>query len=214
MAELVEDALMMNHLIHQAVRRDLRRFDEALGGFTAGDRERAKALAELFDRFDQMLTDHHVGEETHLWPIISGPPDDAATVAELTAEHGHMVRSLTAARAAFGQLGSTATRADADLAQQATVDLYHHADTHFTHEERDVGDLVSRSEPKALSSALRHLERNGGFAQGMWFLQWIADGTSGDDQTFLKRTVPRHVRWLSARVAGRKYGSATAAAVN
>lgn len=72
MAEVVQDAVAMNHLIHQAVRRDLRRFDAALGAFTAGDRKRATALADLFGRFDLMLTDHHVSEETHIWPVISG----------------------------------------------------------------------------------------------------------------------------------------------
>ena len=68
MGEMVQDACAMNHLIHRAIRRDLRRFETALGAFSAGDRERAAALADMFGHFDFMVTDHHSSEETHLWP--------------------------------------------------------------------------------------------------------------------------------------------------
>lgn len=211
MAATVEDAVAMNRLIHKAVRRDLGRFDAALGAFTAGDRERATALADLFARFDEMVTVHHVGEDTHLWPLFSGTPDDRVAVAELSAEHEQMVRSLTAAQAAVTRLGSSASGPDAVAARSTVGELSRDVDTHFAHEERDMEGLISRAEPDALRSAFRRLDREGGFVQGLWFMQWVADGTTSEERAFLERVVPAPFRWLSNRFAQRKYANATAA---
>lgn len=160
-----------------------------------------------------MVTVHHVGEDTHLWPVLSGTPDGRVAVAELSAEHEQIVRSLAAAQAAVTRLGSTASGPDAVAARSAVGELSHDADTHFVHEERDIEDLMSQAEPSSLQSAFRRLDREGGFVQGLWFMQWVADGTTCAERAFLKRAVPAPFRWLSARFAQHKYAHATAAAV-
>ena len=52
---------------------------------------------------------------------------------------------------------------------------------------------------------MRQLERDGGFGEGMWFVQWVTDDASAEDQAFLRSRFPAPVRWLSAALAGRKY---------
>ena len=116
---MVASATTMNGLIHRAVLRDLRRFDSALERFPAGDGTRASALAELFARFDAMLTGHHESEETHLWPVLRGRPADTAEVAQLSGEQERIVGALAAARPAMQYLGSTAAAGDAAAARAA-----------------------------------------------------------------------------------------------
>ena len=99
MADMITQGTTMNRLIHQAIRRDLARFTEALQRFTPGDHARATALAEAFGHFDTMLTHHHEGEERNLWPVI-GDPDAGHLdeVAGLTTEHESIAVRLAASR--------------------------------------------------------------------------------------------------------------------
>ncbi len=93
MADVITHGETMNRLIHQAVRRDLGRFEAALDAFAPGDRSRAAALGEAFAHFDTMLTHHHEGEEHNLWPVIGDPAGGhEGDVATLTHEHEEIVR--------------------------------------------------------------------------------------------------------------------------
>ena len=48
--------MTMNHFIHDAVRRDLRRLDSALAGVADGDVGRAEALDRAYANLRQELT--------------------------------------------------------------------------------------------------------------------------------------------------------------
>lgn len=213
MADSVQSASAMNRLIHRAVLRDLRRFGAALEQHPPGDRRRADALAELFGRFDVLLTHHHEGEDTYLWPVLRGTPEDTAEVQQLSTEHDRIASALADARAAMTAFRASASAEDASTARSAVAELFAAAEEHFTHEEREIEDLLSRVEPKLLHSTVRKLGRDNGFGEAMWFMQWVADDATAEQLGFMRNTIPPPVLWMSARLAGKKYAAATAAAV-
>ena len=206
MADMITQGTTMNRLIHQAIRRDLARFTEALQRFTPGDHARATALAEAFGHLDTMLTHHHEGEERNLWPVI-GDPDTGHLdeVAGLTTEHESIAVGLAASREAFGRLGTSASAADAAAASAGLAQLREAAETHFAHEEAEVRGLCEAADPVALKAAFKKMGRDASPAEGMWFMQWVAEGLSGEDAEALNGTIPAPVRMISRLVAGRRY---------
>ncbi len=213
MADTITQGETMNRLIHQAVRRDLARFADALQRFTPGDHARATALAQAFGHFDTMLTPHHEGEERNLWPVI-GDPDagHGDDVAGLTAEHESIVAGLAASREALGRLGTSASAADAAAATAGLGQLREAAETHFVHEESEMRELCEAADPTALGAAFKKMGRDASPAEGMWFMQWVAEGLSGQDAAALNGTIPAPVRMISRVVAGRRYARVQQAA--
>lgn len=213
MADMITQGTTMNRLIHQAVRRDLGRFTDALQRFTPGDRARATALADAFSHFDTMLTHHHEGEENNLWPVIGDPgAGHVDDVARLTTEHESIVVGLAASRAAFGRLGTSASAADAAAASAGLAQLREAAETHFAHEESEMRELCEAADPTALGAAFKKMGRDSSPAEGMWFMQWVAEGLSGPDTAALNGTIPAPVRMISKVVAGRRYAKVQQAA--
>ena len=130
--------MSMNKVIHGAVRRDLRRFNEALDAFRDGDRARAGDLHRAWENFDAQLTDHHEGEHEIAWPGLQALGVDEATIDELDGEHDLMAAELAEARSAMDQLAATASRADADVAAAAMARLESTTVTHLDHEEAEI----------------------------------------------------------------------------
>lgn len=209
MADAVQDGPAMNALIHKAVRRDLDGFSHALTGFPAGENDRAAAIAERFKWFDTLLTHHHEGEEEILWPVLRGNPDDTAEVGELTDEHERIVTTLATARKAMERFGSTASAGDAQAALAAIGDLKAAAEEHFAHEEGEIVDLCSHADPQALAAALKKMGRSVPMRESLWFLQWVADGTTPKETAFLRTLIPTPVHWISKAVVGRDYTKQT-----
>ena len=55
--------MTMNHVIHNAVRRDLGRLTAALGSAPDGDKERARDLQRAYENLHAQLTHHHESED-------------------------------------------------------------------------------------------------------------------------------------------------------
>ena len=60
----------MNVIIHAAFRRDLHRFDAALGAWPEGSETRAGEIATAWDNFAVQLHHHHHDEETIFFPVL------------------------------------------------------------------------------------------------------------------------------------------------
>ncbi|MET0863160.1 MAG: hemerythrin domain-containing protein [Nakamurella sp.] len=209
MSDAVQDGPAMNALIHKAVRRDLDGFSTALRNFSDGDKVRAGVIASRFRWFDTLLTHHHEGEEEILWPVLRGNPHDTEEVGELTDEHERIVSTLASARAAMARLGVSAAAADAQAAQQAIADLKAAAVEHFAHEEGEIVELCSHADPDALAAALKKMGRSVPMRESLWFLQWVADGTTPQETAFLRTLIPTPVHWISKAVVGRDYAKQT-----
>jgi hypothetical protein len=213
MTDVLTHGETMNRLIHQAVRRDLGRFETALASFTPGDRPRAEALGAAFEHFDTMLTAHHEGEEHNLWPVIGDPAGGhEGDVAHLTTEHEEIVAGLSDSRAAFARLRTSASAQDAAAAAAGLGRLRAAATTHFAHEEAQMRDLMQAADQDALATALKKMGRDAPPAQGMWFMQWVQDDLTGEQSAALGRILPAPVRLASKVVAGRRYARVRTAA--
>ena len=213
MTDTITQGETMNRLIHQAVRRDLTRFTDALQRFNAGDRARATALADAFGHFDTMLTHHHEGEERILWPVIGDPgAGHGEDVAELTHEHERIVSGLAETRTAFARLRTSASAEDAATATAGVGVLRDAAQTHFAHEESELRALCEAAEPQALAAAFKKMGRDASPAESAWFMQWISEDLPRDDDAALAKIIPAPVRLIARLVAGRRYAKVQQAA--
>jgi len=61
----------LNTIIHAAVRRDLDRFEAALGCFPADSRTRADQLMDAWNLLSDQLHLHHHDEENFFWAGVS-----------------------------------------------------------------------------------------------------------------------------------------------
>ncbi|MBA3233289.1 MAG: hemerythrin domain-containing protein [Propionibacteriales bacterium] len=208
MADPAHDGPAMNRIIHQAIRRDLGRFDAALARFSPGERAKAEGLAQMFERFHTQLTYHHEGEERRLWPLLRGKPEDTAEVERFTGEHEDIASALTSARQAFDRLPATDGGDEAAVARRATNALLETASSHFEHEEREMDELCAHADPEALGKAQRQFGRDAGFTESMWFLQWVADDATPEQVSFLRRLIPPPAHAMSRLLAGGRYAKA------
>ena len=160
-----------------------------------------------------MLTHHHEGEEHNLWPVIGDPAggheDD---VAGLTHEHEEIVAGLAALPGRVRPAGHLRQRRGRRGHAAGLAQLREAATTHFAHEEAEMRGLMEAADPDRLAVALKEMGRDASAAQGMWFMQWVADGLTSQDSAELAGTIPAPVRMISKLVAGRKYGRVRSAA--
>ncbi len=72
--------------------------------------------------------------------------------------------------------------------------------------------LMEGADPDRLAAALKQMGRDAPPAQGLWFMQWVADGLTSQDAGKLAAIIPAPVRLISKVVAGRKYTRVRSAA--
>src|SRR4029078_9357924 len=84
----------MNTIIHAAFRRDLARFDAALGEIPDGSQERAAQMVTAWHTLAPQLHHHHENEETIFWPAFRELGADEALTSDLGGEHARMLAAL------------------------------------------------------------------------------------------------------------------------
>lgn len=107
------DTTMMG-VVHDALRRDLRRTRDALTTGPRPDAARRTALAAHLDWMMQFLHAHHGGEDAGLYPMVRAANPDAATLLDtMAADHEAIdpaMAQLTAAAQRWGGSGGEAER--------------------------------------------------------------------------------------------------------
>jgi hypothetical protein len=200
----------MNTIIHDAFRRDLGRFDAALGGFPAGSKERADQLFQAWDNLAFQLHHHHRDEETIFWPTMLELGADGPLVEALQTEHAAMLTALDAASSSMAAFHSDPSaelaghaRADIDRLREVLVE-------HLDHEERDLDPFgtshAKTSQMKAAQVAVRKAHKGG---TGTFFA-WLLDSDDPSTLTNLRREIPAPVLLAIARFGGRGYRSKVA----
>lgn len=195
----------MNSVIHAAFRRDLRRFDAALGAFPDGNRARAEALGTAWDNLDTQLRHHHEDEETLFWPALSRLGADAAVVGNLDSEHVQMLAALEAATAAMQTFRRDASAATAGAARTAVDALNTVLVEHLDHEERDLEPLAAQQRKSAELRAAQRGVRQRHKGEAGTFFAWLVDGADAETTALLKSEVPPPVLFMLTRLGGRYY---------
>lgn len=197
--------MTMNHFIHDAVRRDLRRLDAALADVADGDVSRAEALNRAYANLRQELTRHHEGEDRWIWPMLVGVGVDRDLLATMESEHQAMSSAMSETAAAMDRLASSGSAADAVAARDSVARTTAVVQQHLSHEEEDLEPaLLPFAESAEWKAVEKKLSRQPPLVAGAFFA-WVTDGMSDEGRTYLRATVPPPVTFVLARVFGRRY---------
>ena len=195
----------MNSIIHAAFRRDLRRFDGALGSFPAGSGERAVQLKAAWDHFAYQLRLHHEDEEAYFWPALRELGAGEALVGDLHGEHAVMLQALQGADVAMATFAGDPSADNAAAAHDAVARLDGVVQEHVVHEERELEPLAAthRGTPqmKAAAASARKSHTEGGGP----FFAWLTDDIRSDDAAVLRKEIPPPVLFLLGRLGRRGY---------
>ena len=195
----------MNTVVHAAVRRDLRRFDQALTTFPADSRSRADQLKRAWDNFEEEIHYHHTYEETLFWPALQEIGVDLSLVEDLDGEHEAMRRALGAASIAMSSFHHRPTAEEAELARAAVARLSDVLLAHLAHEERDLEPIsIAHHHSAPMKAALKKVQQAHRGRMGNFFA-WLQDGATPDDKAGLRRQVPAPVVHIITAIAGRHY---------
>ncbi|WP_134738614.1 hemerythrin domain-containing protein [Nocardioides sp. 503] len=197
--------MTMNRVIHAAVRRDLDRLESALAAFPDGDAERAAALHRAYAQLRDQLHHHHVGEDTHIWPMLAGFGVDAGLLAAMESEHHAMAESLTSVAEALDALAADPRAALAATARVRVADAREVVGQHLTHEEDALEPaLLPYLDTPEWHATEKKLRTAPPRVAGEFFA-WVQDGMAPEHRAFLHASVPRPVTFVLGRVLGRRY---------
>ncbi|MFI7065983.1 hemerythrin domain-containing protein [Kribbella sp. NPDC050124] len=197
--------MSMNRAIHAAIRRDLRRFTEALSTFPAGDRQRAEQLATAWANFEEQLTHHHEGEHDIAWPALESVGVSHELLLQMDAEHETMTTALNAAHTSIATLRTTATSEDAAFALAAMRELERVTVQHLEHEEAEIEAVYLEKKNSAELKAMGREFAKIGPSQGGTFFAWVTDGAGPEEMTAITSGIPKPVFTVITGIFGRHY---------
>lgn len=195
----------MNTVIHAALRRDLRRLEDALDRMPADALGRAGQLTTAWTNIAHQLHVHHQDEETLFWPAFQQLGVDQTLIDELEGEHDSMVAALTTAEAAMDDFGLNPTAANVAAALGAVAELSRVLEAHLAHEERDLEPFGARHKDTAEHKAAVARARKSHTEGVGTFFAWLSDTDDPDIASALRREVPAPVLFLLIKFGGRRY---------
>jgi hypothetical protein len=198
-------AMSMNKAIHGAVRRDVDRFLQALGSFTAGDSRRAARLGTAWDNLDEQLTRHHEGEHEIAWPALESVGVSKDLLATFDDEHDALAAALDETRATMTAFRRSASAADAATARAAFEHLKAVAVAHLDHEEAEIEPVFEAHKDSAEIKAMGRKFGKVSPAVGGTFFAWVLDGASPEERAAITESVPKPVLMIIGGVFGRGY---------
>jgi hemerythrin-like domain-containing protein len=197
--------MTMNHVIHDAVRRDLQRLDSALAVVADGDQGRAEELRRAFANLRKELTHHHESEDRWIWPMLAGVGVDTDLLGAMESEHESMSTALQETAAAMDRFAATGSATDAAAARGSVARTTAVVEQHLSHEEQDLEPvLIPFLDSPEWKEVEKKLSRQPPFVAGAFFA-WVTDGMNEEGRTYLRATVPPPVTFVLARVFGRRY---------
>ena len=203
--------MSMNRAIHGAFRRDLGRFDAALGAFPANDTERAAALKTAWDHFHFELSRHHTGEHEIAWPALEAVGVPAEVLTTMDAEHDLMAAALVKADESMTALAAAPTAANASAAKEAITGLRTVTEQHMTHEETEIEPVYqAKKDTPEIKEMGKKFSRDGSAKVGGNFIAWVTNGASDEEMAGLKASIPAPVMTIAGKVLGRQYNKTVA----
>lgn len=196
----------MNTVIHNAVRRDLQRFVDALASYDVEDAGRAKALGRAWDNFDDQLTHHHEGEHEIAWPALQQLGVDPAVIAGLDAEHDKMASALRRVRADMTIFSGSARTRDAGKARKSFLALQRVTNEHLDHEETEIEPVFLAHEGgPELKEMSRKFMKSQPLPRAGRFFAWLTDSPDRDERAAVTEQVPAPVVAIIGGIFGFGY---------
>jgi hypothetical protein len=174
-------ALMMSH---HGLRRDIARFEIALGRVADGDLSRAAALRDEWQSYRNTLHGHHEAEDSRMFPFMSREhPALAPIIEQLSADHRRIDPLLEEGDRAFAGLPVAVGAAAAVVSKLSAL-----LDSHLATEERHVIPLIraAKAFPPPANDAETEM-----FAQGF---AWASHGVAREVLARIDEMLPESVR--------------------
>ena len=198
--------MTMNRVIHQAVRRDLLRAEQALRDLTPGDRARAGELLRAWEHLHDQLHHHHTVEDELIWPFLRSRGATGPHVDAMEGEHHAMADALTDARTAMVALVEDPTRQRADEAAVAVARADEVTCRHLDHEEAEVEPLIIELEEDPGWKGVEKDIRKAANGRAGQMFAWVQDGASPETSTWLRTQIPAPVMFVFGHGRGaRRY---------
>ena len=172
----------MMRIVHNALRRDLRRAREALTRDPAPDDRQIRAIAEHLTWMMEFLDAHHRSEDDGLYPVVrERDPSAASLLDDMAHDHEAVSRSIDRLERAVQGSDQVDTR---DSMVQAIDDLSELLLPHFEREERDVMPVVSRAITNAEWQAIEQEHNLDGKSMSQLGKEghWLIDGATTEDR--------------------------------
>ncbi|HET7684677.1 MAG TPA: hemerythrin domain-containing protein [Marmoricola sp.] len=198
-------AMTMNRAVHEAVRRDLRRTQDALRMLVPGDGAQARGLRRAWEHLRGQLHHHHTAEDELIWPFLRSRGVTGPHVEAMEEEHREMALALDEGATALDGVVLEPTRGCADEAANTVARAGKVICAHLDHEEADVEPLIL-----ALSSDPGWLEVQKqlgkvSLSEAGQMIAWISDGAPDEVTAFLRAEIPAPVAFVLGRAFGRRY---------
>jgi hypothetical protein len=199
MTETQQIDFTMMYVTHDALRRDVGRFAEAV----AAGRAESPAVRAGWENFRAQLHVHHTVEDDDLWPrlyrAVGGQPEQLAMLEEMEAEHAVLDPMLESVETALmgGDASALGERVDA-----LAVAL----DGHLRHEETSALPLIQAvltpKDWKGFGAAMRRAQ---GLKGAGVYVPWIVDGASAADRKRFFAVLPAPLEMVNRLVFEPRY---------
>ena len=211
------DTTMMG-VVHDALRRDLRRIDATLNAGSAIGPERRRALSAHLEWVMDFLHHHHRGEDEGLWPLLRGQTAEGdALLDQMEADHSSIdpgIEQVLNAASRFAADPADQTRADkaSDDLRASLNRLNEVLLPHLRREEDDAMPLVAATLTNAQWNAWdqKHNVKGKSLRQLGQEGHWLMDSLDPTRYQVLVHLVPPPARLLIVKGFARSYRKACA----
>lgn len=204
----------MMRIVHNALRRDLRRAHEALTRDPAPDDRQITAIAEHLTWMMDFIEAHHRSEDDGLYPLVrERDPSAASLLDDMALDHAAVSRSIHRLPTV---LGEAAERHERGSIVQAIDDLSELLLPHLEREERDVMPHVSRAITNAEWRAVEQKHNLDGKSMSQLGKEghWLIDEATTEDRDRVLGLVPPLPRLALVHGFGPSYRRGTRARWN
>ena len=203
----------MMRIVHQALRRDLRRAEIALNGNPAPLPRQRDAIARHLTWMMSFLHAHHRAEDEGLYPLVRERDPAAAELLDtMDAEHRTVASAIADVEAAAASLLASGTNPGEPLVA-AVADLSRVLLPHLEREENDtmpvVSAVVTDSEWRELEE--RYNLKGKSFTELGFEGHWLIDEASPEDRQRVVGLVPAVPRFILLHGLARSYRRRAAA---
>ena len=192
-------------IVHEALRRDLRRTRRAVTTEPPPPAAQRSAIAAHVAWLMQFLHEHHAGEDDGLFPAVRRHPDAGALLDELATDHQVIAPAIARLEKAAAEYGSgspdpTAVIEALDELEGALLD-------HLRREEVELLPLVSAvvSDEEWRRLEREHFLEPKSFRQLGYEGQWLLDGLAADQRAVVTGVLPPGVRQVMVHGFARGY---------
>ncbi len=207
------DTRMMG-IVHEALRRDLRRARAVLDGDATPPATQREALADHLDWMMEFLRSHHHGEDTGLYPAVRArDPDAVAAIDVMDVQHQAVAPAIAAVQATAHEYRAGGRHGDGARLLASIDDLEAVLLPHLRQEEDEMMPIVAVALTDEELGRIDHeyFVKPKSLSELGYEGHWLIDGLDPDQRQVVTRSVPAVSRFVLLHGFARRYRRRAAA---